>query len=1715
MKLLWLLVCGFILILWCDAFAVEKTEDGGIEKRSLGRHRSGFNVEKRFGLRVGRLRLGGHGRLKLNVNHHDDDGQTILRRKKRFGWFKKSKKSQKTKKSKNSKRGKSMKGMIHKMKTGGHKVATGVKNVIKNIGKHLFGSHSLGKSKTRGKASLGLKLKTKGKSKKGSKGKSKKTSKTKSTKSKSNKVSKAKSKKISKGKSKKASKAKSRKNKSRSISRGTSKKASKAKSKNGSNGKSKDASKSISRKNKSRRRNSKKAKAQSKQVSRGTSKKVSKAKSNTKSKRKSKKASKAKSQKNKSRRRKRKKAAESTQIKVKKDQVVVDQVKKANEDLCQCKANGDPHFHTFDGQKIDFMGKCRYTLSRSLIADDACSFDVEVKNHVRNNKPKVSWVRSVFFKIYGIEVKLHLRNKLFVNGKRAYPPVSLAGGRLNVIKSGKSLEATTDCGIRVKFDGNHLVKVKVPKKYAGRLTGLCGDCNKEKDDFRLANGTDVTEVKERFALIGNSYLIPSQKAKPECVSVQPTLECSKKVSKLVSTDDSCGMIKNTDGPFAKCIKALGDDVIDYFDGCTYDACSYENQPAELKSSVCKSLEAFAADCEDVGIIVAWRSAGLCPLTCSENMHYSPSISGCQETCSGLPPLDQCPVDLSEGCKCDEGFVLSGETCVEEEQCGCTNTEGFYFPLGAEYISDDCSVTYTCTNTETGPQIQAVSRDADCSDHSTCSLENGEPICTCNEGYTNLPNGECVKVVPIKENIVEIPIKQEQKVIEEPELLPIFKKTEEKETPEVVGPTQEKPKSKSTKTRSMIFNPIPAMPEPQVVVEPKPEPTLEPQVLVEQKPEPEPVEQKPEEELPEPPIVVAQKSEPQPQVVIEPKEPVVAEPETQEVTVTEAPVIAEPETPAVAEPKAPVIVEPKTQEVAVPDAPVMAEPEVPLIVEPEAPVIAEQETPVIAEPEAPVVAEPEPPVAAKPETPVVAEPETPIAAEQRPEPPVVAEPDTPIDVEQKPESQVRQKPTEPERVAVEGLQTSPVPTLPVDPEEEIIQSLPVVAEPATSVIAESETPMVAEPETPLIAEPEEPVIPEPEAPVIAVPEAPVVAEPETSVVNEPETPVIAEPETPMVAEPEIPVIAEPEAPVIAEPETPVVAEPETAVVDEPETPVVGEPEAPAVAEPAPETPVVAVPEAPVVAEPETSVVNEPETPVIAEPETPMVAEPEIPVIAEPEAPVIAEPETPVVAEPETPVVAEPETPVVDEPETPVVGEPEAPAVAAPEPETPVVVEPETPVIALPEAPAGLQTSPVPLLPAEPEEKIIEVPPVVAEPAPPLIAKPETPLIAEPETPVIAEPETAVVAEPEPEVVAEPEAPVIAKPENPIAVEQKPESLLEQKPEVPEGEKISPVPQLPTEADEKIIQTPPAIVKPEPLVTAEPEPQVVTEPEPPIVAAPEQTVVAEPDVPVVVGPEVPIVAEPKPEPPVVVEPPAEPPVVTEQESPVVSKPEPTVVTEPEPTVVAEPEPPVVEQKLETKPIKFVPCECEGRGDPHYTTYDEAFLELYADCKYTMSKGELNDGNCGFDVEVKNEKHPSSGHPNRAFTQFVDVKVSGEKIRLLHGGRVLLNGVDTSLPFITPQVNVTQAGKFVKLTTRCGVQVSFDGRMIVRIKTPPSYRNRLTGLCGNCNDDRHDDIQVDGRSVNSFPTLTEGYQTLANQYVVKDDSNKPSTNPVCQVQ
>lgn len=83
-----------------------------------------------------------------------------------------------------------------------------------------------------------------------------------------------------------------------------------------------------------------------------------------------------------------------------------------------------------------------------------------------------------------------------------------------VTTKGRYLTVTTSCGVVVSFDGVHAVSLSVPRQYGDSLTGLCGNCNRKKDDLTTKTGEDVSKKPNKFSMIGDSYKVFDDVANP-------------------------------------------------------------------------------------------------------------------------------------------------------------------------------------------------------------------------------------------------------------------------------------------------------------------------------------------------------------------------------------------------------------------------------------------------------------------------------------------------------------------------------------------------------------------------------------------------------------------------------------------------------------------------------------------------------------------------------------------------------------------------------------------------------------------------------------------------------------------------------------------------------------------------------------------------------------------------------------------------------------------------------------------------------------------------------------------------------------------------------------------------------------------------------------------------------------------------------------------------
>ncbi|XP_010571424.1 PREDICTED: zonadhesin-like, partial [Haliaeetus leucocephalus] len=340
-----------------------------------------------------------------------------------------------------------------------------------------------------------------------------------------------------------------------------------------------------------------------------------------------------------------------------------------------CHVHSDPHYNTFDKVTHHFMGNCAYTLAK--VCSNTTSlpyFNVEAKNEHRGNT-RVSYVREVLVEVYGVRIAIVKREKsqVLVNNLRQTLPVSAAGGAITVSRSGRYVVLETDFSLRVSYDADHSVEVKVPTAYFNLTCGMCGNFNnRREDDYMMPNGQQAADSNA----LGESWRVPDNDS--SCgVPVAPR-PCSEEEEKLYRSDQFCGMLTARPGSFERCHAVVNPQS--YFDTCFYDLCALNGGQEFL----CAALEAYADACQAAGVtLLPWRNATFCPVACPPNSRYNPCTSACPGTCTDPLASKNCSRPCLEGCECNNGFVISGGQCVSMSDCGCLQNGKYYEVNGVQ------------------------------------------------------------------------------------------------------------------------------------------------------------------------------------------------------------------------------------------------------------------------------------------------------------------------------------------------------------------------------------------------------------------------------------------------------------------------------------------------------------------------------------------------------------------------------------------------------------------------------------------------------------------------------------------------------------------------------------------------------------------------------------------------------------------------------------------------------------------------------------------------------------------------------------------------------------------------------------------------------------------------------------------------------------------------
>ncbi|XP_069463306.1 IgGFc-binding protein-like [Ambystoma mexicanum] len=375
-----------------------------------------------------------------------------------------------------------------------------------------------------------------------------------------------------------------------------------------------------------------------------------------------------------------------------------------------CYVAGDPHYMSFDGRLLSFMGTCTYTLARACRNYTGPWFSVEGKNEERGQVDG-SYLRKVYITVDNrVTITLMKSRRTLINDKRVTLPNS-PSRTTTIAQSGQYVVVQTTFGLTVRWDGNHYLEIIVPNSYYGQLCGLCGNYDGiEGNDNLMPNGKPTDNAEE----LGNSWQTTDDEDDKCKMGIDPNPVCEKDLLDKVSNSKNCGIISDPMGVFRDCIKIVS--PMPYFNNCIYDMCRFDG----LQQVLCDQLQAYTDACLSAGVVVhSWRTPTFCPLDCPANSNYSLCASSCPPTCNDLFAPVTCPSRCVEGCECLPGFVLSGGSCVPSTQCGCVDSVGDYHMVGDVWYETGCGEKCTCQGLGI---IRCVNHT--CRDQEKCGLKDG-------------------------------------------------------------------------------------------------------------------------------------------------------------------------------------------------------------------------------------------------------------------------------------------------------------------------------------------------------------------------------------------------------------------------------------------------------------------------------------------------------------------------------------------------------------------------------------------------------------------------------------------------------------------------------------------------------------------------------------------------------------------------------------------------------------------------------------------------------------------------------------------------------------------------------------------------------------------------------------------------------------------------------
>ncbi|XP_070621015.1 IgGFc-binding protein-like isoform X3 [Erythrolamprus reginae] len=391
--------------------------------------------------------------------------------------------------------------------------------------------------------------------------------------------------------------------------------------------------------------------------------------------------------------------------------------------LTTCTISGDPHYFTFDGAVAHFQGSCAYEISRTPNSSLDFSFRVVATNKNFRN-PRVSFIYRVdiwlSFKQFSSHLVLEQGKDVKVDGRPVALPAKLEH-LANITKRRQMVTVRTHPSLEIQYNGRHALLVRVGPEYWGKLSGMCGNFNGNRDDDKVLPDGKKAKNDAEF---GNAWI--SDISPPKCTNDSGAVATCTNHLEL---EQKCAILTDQRGPFAEC--HWHEEADPYYNSCIFDLCQY----GQGHDMFCAAVETYEEMCQSLGVQVpSWREGLGCELTCPPNSYYELCGSPCPASCTQPAGPPSCFHNMCvEGCQCEAGFVLSGTDCVPWEECGCSY-DGRYYLKGETFFveGEKCKKKYNCDDS-----ISVIEADG-----SFCSLEQFCGPWKGVYGCHTLPHGIC-------------------------------------------------------------------------------------------------------------------------------------------------------------------------------------------------------------------------------------------------------------------------------------------------------------------------------------------------------------------------------------------------------------------------------------------------------------------------------------------------------------------------------------------------------------------------------------------------------------------------------------------------------------------------------------------------------------------------------------------------------------------------------------------------------------------------------------------------------------------------------------------------------------------------------------------------------------------------------------------------------------